>query len=101
MNAAFFPDDPRKRKVTPIILLVIEPIGEQLKIWGSHKVNISHKSFWRDTAQLQPYLGDRALISPVFNETALDFVTKAGTEATILMKVDFEGSSVPRIVAVL
>ncbi len=92
MNAAFFPDDPEKEEGDPYYIIGVEPIGQQLQNMGiTQEVNISNNSFWRDTAQLQPYLGDRALISPLFNETALDFVTKAGTEATILdEKVDFE-----------
>ncbi|MFC2081334.1 T9SS type A sorting domain-containing protein [Bacteroidota bacterium] len=82
MNAGFFPDnsidDPR-------YIVGFENIGKELINMGfTQEVNISNNSFWRDTAQMHPYLSDDAGLTLLFNEYAMEFVTAGGTEATIL-----------------
>ena len=83
MNAGFLPD--RGAGEDPWYIIGVEKIGTELENMGiTQEINISNNSFWLDTAKLQPYLGGSVVLSPLFNEPAMDFVTAGGTEATIL-----------------
>jgi len=90
MNASFFPTTPDPDD-DPYYVIGTEYIGTELENMGiTQEVNISNNSFWLDTAQLQPYLAERAVVSSLFNQPAQAFVTAGGKEATILdEKVDF------------
>ena len=87
VNSAFIPSD--NQSETRIV--EIEPIGSTLIGMGiTQTVNISHTSFYIDTAMVQKYLTDFFILMPVFNETAEEFINKGNTMSTIITeKVTF------------
>jgi hypothetical protein len=83
MNSGILPDYGKEDEVFYNVSL--DSIGEELAGMGiTQVVNISHNSFWADTAKIEPYLSDTAWLSPVFNETAMAFIAEAGSDTTIL-----------------
>jgi len=80
-NAGFMPD-----VNSPRFLISLDSIGAELSdsMGITQQVNISHNSFWMDTASVAMYLNDTIMTSPIFNPTAEAFIAEGGTAATML-----------------